>query len=272
VGIVVGVVAAAAILGGASLFLAKRSHPTATALSPTAPVVTPAPSPSVIPPVNVTTSVEAFKVTLTWTQVTGGTAVDTYHVYRDGALLGDVAAPTTSYTDTTVVPGKSYTYEIDSSGGGVVSSKIPVEVKTPVPSLSQGRVEGTFNVSLTAVSHSGFSSFNSKFTLGWHFAPKCNTGVCNVVWTDLSEKTIKATLKRSGTKYSGSDSALFNVQCNGTIVTSNLTVSFHVSKAKAIDGAWRASTLVGTFTESNPSQLGCLTSSATYSFTATFVS
>ena len=29
---------------------------------------------------NVTTSVEAFKVTLTWTQVTGGTAVDAYHV------------------------------------------------------------------------------------------------------------------------------------------------------------------------------------------------
>src|SRR5436309_1881057 len=81
--------------------------------------------------------------------------------------------PTTTYTDTAVVPGKTYMYEIESSAGSVVSSRIPVEVKTPVPSLSQARLEGTFNVSLTAVSHSGFSSFNSKFTLGWQFTPKC---------------------------------------------------------------------------------------------------
>ena len=49
------------------------------------------------------------------------------------------------------------------------------------------------------------------------------------------------------------------------------TFSIRVVKAKAIDGDWRASKLVGTITQYDAPQLGCVTGRATISITLTLI-
>lgn len=235
----------------------------------------PAPaSPSVVPPGTPTAkATDPFTVVVSWTQPSGGTPVESYNVYRNDTFQGSVQVPTTMYQDTTVTPGRSYTYTVKAVGGAgaVESSLVSVTIKVPTPPLSAARVEGDFNVKVKAVSTSGFSSYDDSFTLGWHFRPKCGTGACSVVWTDLAEKTLKATLKRNGGKYSGSDSGHFNVKCGSVVTTTNISIVFHVSKARGMDGEWRASRIDGTMTQDDAAQLGCVASHAVLNITGTLL-
>ncbi|MET4703944.1 RICIN domain-containing protein [Frigoribacterium sp. UYMn621] len=54
----------------------------------------------------------AAKTTLTWAASTDNAAVTSYDVYRDGTLLGSVAAPTVSFTDTGLTGGTRYSYTV----------------------------------------------------------------------------------------------------------------------------------------------------------------
>ncbi len=67
--------------------------------------VTPPPVPTGVAAANGTGS-----SVVTWTAVTGDVA--SYRIYRGGALVGTVAHPTTSYTDT--VAAGTYTYTVSS--------------------------------------------------------------------------------------------------------------------------------------------------------------
>ncbi len=51
-------------------------------------------------------------VSFSWTPATDNVGVTDYQVYRDGAAIATVAAPTTSYTDTGLTPETSYTYHV----------------------------------------------------------------------------------------------------------------------------------------------------------------
>jgi hypothetical protein len=50
-----------------------------------------------------------------------------------------------------------------------------------------------------------------------------------------------------------------------------MVINFHVAHAGVIDGAWRATKLVGTLTQSNPSELGCVSSHATMQIIGTLL-
>lgn len=265
--VIIGLVALAILAAvGVAVAMAGGGERPAATTSPS-----PAPSPTIFAPVALTEDVEAFTVTIGWSQPDGGTEVDRYSVYRNGNFVASVTSPATAYTDEDVVPGKNYTYEIEALGGGLVSDRASVEVKTKVPPLKDARLKGTFNVQLTTDSQYGFQSSLGKFTLGWKFSPKCESGACNVTVKVLNFNQLKATLKRKGTSYSGSDSGKFNAVCSGTATTSTLTFQLKVKKAKAISDEWRATRLVGTLKQADPAGLGCVGAGATYSITAKLV-
>jgi hypothetical protein len=226
---------------------------------------------TLLAPTTLNADVKALAVTLTWSEPAGGKAVERFTITRGGDYLTSVVAPTNTYTDATVIPGRSYTYEVQAVAGDEKSSTITQSVRTPVPSIGQARLAGDFNVVVKLVSQTGFSSYGSRFTVGWHFKPKCGQGPCDVVWTDLGEKSLKATLHRAKAVYSGSDTGDFGSQCGKLSHDSVLTIKFHVTKARAIDGEWRASRLVGTITHYDAAQLGCVTGRATLSMFATLL-
>jgi hypothetical protein len=269
-----GVVVVAAV-AVAAFVVRSRGGSAAPPTSPaTSPPTTPGPSPSLVPVTDLSAEASFFSISLHWVQPPGATPVETYEVFRDGVELAFVLAPTTTYTDGTVVPGTSYSYEVEprSSGGSVAAGRTAVSVETPVPSLASARVQGDFSVKVRVISQTGFQTFTNSYTLGWHFEPDCETGACRVTWTDLAQDSLRATLKRKGAAYSGSDSGRLNVKCGDAEVRSTLELSFEVIKAKGIDGEWRASRLKGTLMQSETAQLGCVASEAELSITATLVS
>jgi hypothetical protein len=224
---------------------------------------------SPLPPANLTSSINILAVTLNWTEPPGSTQVTRFNLYRDGAIL---ASPTgTTYTDSSALPGQTYSYELEAVGATGASSRASVQVSVPVPSLAAARLEGDFNVKARTISHSGYASYPSSFTLGYHFDPKCAIGSCDVVWRDLSAKGFKQTFKERGARYLGTDSGDFNAVCGSAHHDSTLTISIRVVKAKALDDAWRASTLVGTIMQYDAAQLGCVTGRATISITLTLL-
>jgi hypothetical protein len=264
--IIGGLVVVAAGAAGVAVAMARGGQPTATRMSPSS-----APSPTIFAPVALTEETEAFSVTLSWSQPGGGTEIVRYSVYRNGTYVGAVTPPATIYIDGDVSPGKKYTYEIEALGDGLVSDRASIDVKTTVPPLRDARVQGTFNVALTTESQYGFQEALGKFTLGWKFNPKCDSGACNVTVKVLNFKELKGTLKRKGTSYTGHDSGKFNASCAGTRTSSTLTFHLTVKKAKAISDEWRATKLVGTLEQVDPAGLGCVGAGATYSVTAKLV-
>ena len=93
-----------------------------------------------------------------------------------------------------------------------------------------------------------------------------------MIWTDLTEKSLKATLDRRRDHYGGKDSGTFFATCGSTHVTSTITISFRVTKAKGEDGEWLATKIVGTVDHAAAAQLGCVPSSARLKITGTLLS
>jgi hypothetical protein len=259
-GIVIGVVVASG--GGGEKPLAELS-PTGTP--------PPSASPTVAPPVGFTATGRSvpFGVVMTWS-APAGEAVQGYRIYREGVQIATVPSETTTYTDSNVKPGKSYTYEIVTRGDGLVqSARVSSVVDVPIPPLSSARLQGTFNAKMKTTSQSGYSGNLGSFTLGWNFKPKCSEGSCDVTWKDLVYKEFKTTLHRKGVNYSGSDSGTFFGTCSGAKGISSLSLTVHVVKAKVIDGEWRATKLEGTMVESHASAFGCVSGGAHFTVTAT---
>jgi hypothetical protein len=133
------------------------------------------------------------------------------------------------------------------------------------------RLSGDFNVKLKPTSQYGFSTKYGRTTLGWNFDPKCAEGACPVVWRDLFFKGFKTTLARKGAAYGGSDGGKFDVTCSGAKASTTMALKFKVTKARAVDGEWRAVKLVGTLTQREVAQLGCVSSGVDWTFTASLV-
>jgi hypothetical protein len=228
------------------------------------------PSRVVLAPTDLSGTVDLITVTLTWKPAAGGLPVAGYNLYRDGELLASVSASTTSYSDTPQT-GKEHTYQVSATGSGLTSSLVAFQVYLPAPSLALSRLEGDFNVRAKLQHQSGFRSYPSPFTIGWHFIPKCADGACDVAWSDLSTKSFRAALKRHGFSYGGSDTGDFRSVCGHTHVQSKLDISFRVVKAQVRDGVWRATRLIGTIVQTDAPQLGCVGASATLSITATLL-
>jgi len=230
----------------------------------------PAVSPTVPPPGDLTATAKGVSVTLSWT-APADPKIDVYNIFRNGSLVTTVFVPTTTYTDVTVSPGKMYTYDLVAGQAGTFSTQVPVTVAVPSIRVAESRVDGDYNVNAKTLTQSGFiGSLPKTFTLGWHFVPKCATGACDVAWTDLFSKTLKGTLKEKNGTYAGGDTGDFNGVC-GHVHVSNTTlaITFKVTKASAVGGVWTATKLVGTFAATSPASFGCVSTRATYSFVAT---
>ncbi len=107
-----------------------QSTPPANVTTPACPDTTP---PTV--PTNVATSnVQCNSVTVTWTASTDNVGVTAYKVYRNSVLIATVAAPTTTYTDTTVAASTAYSYTVsavDAAANESAQSTPPANVTTP---------------------------------------------------------------------------------------------------------------------------------------------
>ena len=252
-GAIAGIVLAGG--GGGPKSAPTRAHPP----TPAAPVG-----------LTATAAVAPFAVTLSWSEPSGSVKILGYKIFRDQLEIAAVPVGTTTYTDGNVFPGKTFTYGVVTRGDGVLESeRVSAQVDVPVPAMTTARVSGTFNVKFRTVSQSGYVGSLGRFTAGWEFNPKCDHGACSVIWKDVSEKSLKTTLRRKGGNYSGSDAGKFLGHCGHVMGTTTVTLAFHITKARATDGEWLATKLVGTVTEHHPSQLGCTSGGATFNVSAT---
>jgi hypothetical protein len=213
-------------------------------------------------------------VRLTWAAPTDGVKVEHYDVYRNGSKIISLSDVGTTYVDDGVRPGKDYTYEIvargTADGRELTSGRVSVAYSAPVPPLEKARVAGDFTVKVKTLSQSGFEEYAPR-TYGWQLDPKCGSGACDVAWRDLQEKRIRTLLKKSGPRYRGTYSGFFFGFCSGTRGTSTVQIELKVEGAKAIDGQWMATRLVGRLDQTSPPQLGCVSSRASEAVTAKLV-
>jgi hypothetical protein len=248
--------------------------PAAATPTPTAgDTPTPSASPTVAPPLSFTakSTTVPFGVVLRWSAPSGQTVL-AYVLFRQGKQIATQPGADTSYTDSDVKPGKSYTYEIQARASGTIESeKVSAQVKVRVPPLSMARVNGNYNAKLHTTSQFGYIGSVDDGTFGWNFKPKCRVGACDVTWKDLFYKDLKTVLDRAGATYTGSDSGKFFGKCSGVAGTSTVTLDLHVTKARVIDGVWSATKLEGTFVEGHPSVLGCVSGGAHFNATVTLV-
>lgn len=226
---------------------------------------------TVSPPTDLSANVRRVTVRLSWTPPADGASVLGFGIYRDGVLLQGVGGDQTSFTDDDVKPAKTYTYEVRTRTGGAVSEPVSAELRVPVPPLAAARVVGDFAVTAKTVSQSGYSTYETP-TFVWHFSPRCRTGACAVGWRDEGRDHIHARLAREGARYEGRYSGPFLAECNGTAMTSTVTLALKVARARALAGEWRATKLAGTLSNSEVAQLGCASSSAQLKVTAKLTS
>jgi fibronectin type 3 domain-containing protein len=83
------------------------------------------------------------QVNLSWAAASDNIGVNGYTVYRDGTALATVPAASLSYSDTTALPGKTYSYSVDAfdSAGNHSTPSAAVSVNTPdtlAPSVPNG--------------------------------------------------------------------------------------------------------------------------------------
>jgi hypothetical protein len=237
-----------------------------TADAPTAPppATTEAAPTEIQPPTAFTAErAEAFSVDLSWAAPTGEPAAERFTVFRDGTFVAAVSGTQLAYTDDGVSPGRTYDYEVVARAGELVSEPATTEATTPTPPLRAARLEGVFNVRTKVVSSSGYSRLGGAPVYGWRFRPRCPAGPCDVRWRDLQRAFIRAVLDRRGGRYRGTYTGFFNAFCSGSKTTSTVTIDLKVTRARAVEGEWRATRLEGTLEQSEASQLGCVTSGAT---------
>jgi hypothetical protein len=257
-------VAASFLLAGCDL---GGDEKTAASESPTVE------APQVMPPEDLTAVPKSFSVRLRWRPSAEGTPAEQFDINRNNRLITSVAGTQTTFVDDQVMPGKKYTYEVIARVGDVFAERVWTPALTTKPPLTKARLEGNFNIVARLESQYGYiSSGRKRTTLGLNFFPKCTTGPCRrIEWQDLHLKRFKGVLVRTGKRYHGTYTGFFGSTCSGTHTTSNVTLEFEVTKARAYPGAlrgeWHATQIKGTLRNSDPSQLGCVSAGRTHTIT-----
>ncbi len=266
--LVAAIVVAVAVVATALLVTLGGGNPQAT---PTTATSSPSPSPSaLLAPVDLQATVDGILVVLTWADP-GGETPEGYQIHRGDTLLATVQLITHTYTDRSAVPGKAYMYTVQSTLVDELSPAATVQVTVTKPSLADARVAGSFDIKSKVTSSSGFQSINKSNDYGFLFKPKCSSGPCDVGWSIIGLKGISARLTRASDTYLGQATGNFHISCGSSNVSTTWALTFHVAQAKAVNGVWRGSKIVGTIIETSPAQLGCVSSHATESFTGTLV-
>lgn len=88
-------------------------------------------------PTGLTATPSSTSVALSWSPSTDAVGVTGYEVWRNGAFLASVAAPTTTYTDAAVTAGVAYSYQVlarDAAGNtSALSAAVSATVPAPLP-------------------------------------------------------------------------------------------------------------------------------------------
>ncbi|MER5508764.1 hypothetical protein ABT052_25955 [Streptomyces sp. NPDC002766] len=182
------------------------------------------------------TSVSSTSVSLAWSPSTDNVAVTGYTVYRDGVAIATPGPTTTSYTDTTVAGGQTYSYTVDAfDGAGNHSARataIQVTTPTSAPAFVQGAADspGTRATSATLTLPSPVGA--GHLLVGW-FAQYDAQGQVQV-----SDNVNGAWTRAPASEHfnnGGGDIALYYVQ--NTRAATSLTVTLSASTATYLPSA-----------------------------------
>lgn len=234
----------------------EEAGPSASAPQATSTAGPPAPE----PPSSFAAEPAPFEVVLTWEPPTED--VERFELFRDGARLATQSGSASSYTDDDVVPGQVYDYQIASATDELVTTRVNVSTKTPVPPLRAARLEGTFNIATRFTSKTGYGDY-SRPSYGWRFVPRCREGPCNVAWRDIHDTGFRSRLERQGSRYRGTYTGEIGMECETAPMTTTIDVDLRVVAAEALDGEWIATRLRGTIDQTDAAQLGCRSGAAT---------
>lgn len=270
--IAVAVIVILGLIGGAIALSGNGGTTDAASPSPS-----PSPSPTPTAPGQPqklhTKKVTAFEVDLVWTPGEGTDPATSYNVLRNGKLIYVVMYGHTYYTDTQVVPAKTYHYRVvalDTDEHRSEAADLTVTTKDAAPGLAA--LTGVYDIKLHATSHYGYSSFGlNDFTAGWRLDPQCGEGACDTRLKDLHVAAFTTTLKSGPTGYSATLSAKGFARCGSTETTASVTIAVHAVDAAYTHGMWRVTRLEGTMIVRTSSQLGCVSSGIDYQFTGRFV-
>ena len=130
------------------------------------------------------TSVTASQLGLSWAPSTDNVGVVGYQVLRGGSVIASVSG--TSYTDTTVAPGTSYTYQIvsyDAAGNTAASGTLQVTTPAPGTVFSDGFETGDLSQWTTV---GGLSVQQALTHSGGYAAQETSTGTATYAYKTLS--------------------------------------------------------------------------------------
>jgi chitodextrinase len=136
------------------------------------------------PPGNLTaTSVASSQVGLSWTASTDNVGVASYQVLRNGSVIATVSG--TSYTDTTVAPGTTYTYQVvayDAAGNSAGSATLQVTTPAAGTVFSDGFETGDLSQWTTV---SGLTVESALAHSGTYAAQESSTGTATYAYKTL---------------------------------------------------------------------------------------
>src|SRR4051794_16492671 len=165
------------------------------------------------PPTNLQATGSTGKVDLTWTAGTDDTGVTGYKVFRGGTQIDTIGA-VTSYTDTNVTAGTTYTYTLQSLDAAGHNSVQSGQASATVPSAGGGGSQLTFTPTDDATIIQA--------------SPTTNSGGATTLQTDGSP--IKDFLMK------------FNVSGIGTSAVSSASLRMFVADSSAAGGVVRPTT------------------------------
>jgi hypothetical protein len=190
----------------------------------------------------------ANSISFRWARPATGPLPDKYLILSDGRAAGTVAGTATFYRQAGLTPASTYQYRVVALRGGKRSPQsAALAVSTVIPPMSQGRLQGRWNVYAKTIRH---TSHGRSGTLSWDFIPSCSTGICDVVAHVKDGKySFKVTLIPAGGVYRGR--AVANLGPCGprsSSIPDPATVKFRVRVTRAVgEGqAWAAISLTGT--------------------------
>jgi hypothetical protein len=200
--------------------------------------------------------ISPVEVELRWSATPG--AVE-YAIFRDGEALTTIRAPAITYRDVSVSPESSYRYEVAAvdASGQHSGRAIATAATPPPPPLSEARLEGRWDVTLTFLEESYTNrKKGDRFTEIWEFVPRCDEGACDVRVELFYEAQKRTIIHRDGRTYRGEGEAKLD-RCQGVRIDTTIALKITVTEADFIGGAWRAIGFTGTNETDSPAALTC---------------
>jgi chitodextrinase len=189
--------------------------------------------------------VTSTQVSLAWTASTDNVGVVRYDVLRDGSVVASVSG--TSYTDTAVAPGTTYTYAVrsyDAAGNNATSGAASVTTLTAGSLFYDGFESGDLS-QWTTVSGLGVTSAISH--TGTFASRETSTGTATYAYKNLSSTYSELSMQAWVYVVSRSTSANlfgFRTSVGGSIINLYLDTNGRVSLRNNAGGVTTNSTMV----------------------------